>query len=185
VAVLEVADLGEIRIELIPEQAPKTVAHFEKLARQGFYDGTTFHRVVPGFMIQGGDPNTRDRDPRNDGQGGPGYTLADEPSTLPQRRGVVSMANRGHPHTAGSQYFILVADAPRLDGHYTAFGRVVEGMELVDRISKVPRDLYGRYGPRDRPLADVVVKRIRIEPAPSQAGAAPGSGSFAAPRPSG
>ena len=85
--VLQVAALGDIQIELLPEVAPKTVAHFEKLARAGFYDGTSFHRVIPGFMIQGGDPNTKDKDPRNDGQGGPGYTLEDEVNPLPHSRG--------------------------------------------------------------------------------------------------
>jgi len=172
VAVIQVRGKGQIRIELLEHKAPKTVSNFEKLAESGFYDGTTFHRVVPGFMIQGGDPNSRDRDPRNDGQGGPGYTIPDEPNDESHRRGVVSMANVGHPDTGGSQFFILVADAPSLDGHHTAFGRVVSGMEVVDAIVAVPRDEYGRYGPRDRPLDDVVIESVKIE-RPAARGAPP------------
>ena len=162
-AVLQVRDRGEIRVELLSHKAPKTVENFIKLAESGFYDGTTFHRVIPGFMIQGGDPNSRDRDPRNDGLGGPGYTIADEPNDEPQRRGVVSMANTGMPHSAGSQFFILVADAPQLAGHYTAFGRVVGGIAVADAIVGVERDVYGRYGPPDRPRSDVVIEKVSIE----------------------
>jgi len=163
VAVLTVRDFGAIRIELLAHRAPRTVGNFEKLAESGFYDGTTFHRVVPDFMIQGGDPNSKDRDPRNDGHGGPGYTIPDEDSGVSHRRGIVSMANTGSPHSGGSQFFILVADAPHLDGKHTAFGRVVSGMDVVDRIAHVERDIYGRYGPPDRPLENVVIESVRIE----------------------
>jgi cyclophilin family peptidyl-prolyl cis-trans isomerase len=163
VAVIQVRGKGPIRIELLEHKAPKTVANFEKLAESGFYDGTTFHRVVPGFMIQGGDPNSRDRDPRNDGQGGPGYAIPDEFNDESHLRGVVSMANIGRPDTGGSQFFILVGDAPYLDGHHTTFGRVLSGMEVADAIVAVPRDEYGRYGPRDRPLDDVVIESVKIE----------------------
>jgi cyclophilin family peptidyl-prolyl cis-trans isomerase len=162
--VLQVKDLGEIRIELLHQKAPKTVANFKKLAGESFYDGTTFHRVIPNFMIQGGDPNTKDRDPRNDGRGGPGYTIPDEINDTKHVRGVLSMANTGRPNTAGSQFFILVNDSPHLDGGYTAFGRVVEGMDVADRIVAVERDVYGRHGPRDRPLENVVLESVRIEP---------------------
>jgi cyclophilin family peptidyl-prolyl cis-trans isomerase len=166
VAVLTIRRLGEIRIELLPELAPKTVANFVKLADAGFYDGTQFHRVIPGFMIQGGDPNTRQDDPRKYGKGGPGYTIEDEFNDLSHERGVVSMANTGTPNTGGSQFFILHGDAPHLDGHHAAFGRVVAGMDIVDAITERPRDTYGRYGPRDRPYPDpVVVESVRIEPA--------------------
>jgi peptidyl-prolyl cis-trans isomerase B (cyclophilin B) len=161
VAVLRVKDRGEIRIALRPDVAPQTVANFEKLATAGFYAGTTFHRVIPGFMIQGGDPNSKDRDPRNDGKGGPGWAIPDEPSGISHVRGVVSMANAG-PDTGGSQFFILVGDAPRLDGQHTAFGRVVAGMEVVDAIVGVERD-FGRHGPPDRPLQDVVIESVAIE----------------------
>jgi cyclophilin family peptidyl-prolyl cis-trans isomerase len=165
VAVLEVRGLGEIRIELLAEKAPKTVANFKKLAGEGFYDGTTFHRVIPGFMIQGGDPNTKNRDPRDDGKGHPGYRIEDEPNDTAHLRGVVSMANRGRPGTAGSQYFIVVGNSPHLDGAYTAFGLVTAGMEVADAIAQVPRDQYGRHGPKNRPLDDVVVESVWIEAA--------------------
>ncbi len=162
-AVLRVRDLGEVRIELLPEKAPKTVAHFKQLAESGFFDGTTFHRVIPDFMIQGGDPNTRDRDPRNDGKGGPGHNIPDELSDVSHARGSVSMANRGRPNSGGSQFFIVVSDSPHLDGKYSVFGRVTAGMEVADRVAATPRDEYGRYGPPDRPLDNVVVESVRIE----------------------
>ena len=176
VAVLRMADGGEIRIELLPEVAPGTVANFVKLAEEGFYDGTTFHRVIPEFMIQGGDPNTRNRDPRDDGQGGPGYTIDDEFNAVSHARGIVAMANRGRPGTGGSQFFITVADQPRLDGHYTVFGHVVSGMDVVDAIVNVPRDLHGRHGPRDRPLENVVVSTVAIERGVGGTAAAPETG---------
>ncbi len=163
VAVLEVKGFGTIRFELLPDKAPKTVENFEKLTTAGFYDGTTFHRVIPGFMIQGGDPNTKNRDPRDDGLGGPGYTIKAEFNDTPHVRGVVSMARAASPDSAGSQFFIVVADSPHLDGQYTAFGRVIDGMDVVDKIVAVPRDEFGRHGPPDRPLENVVVDHVRIE----------------------
>ena len=164
-AVLHVHDRGDIEIALYPSLAPKTVANFVKLAEDDFYDGTTFHRVIPGFMIQGGDPNTRDRDPSDDGMGGPGYRIDDEINAAPHLRGVVSMANTGQPNTGGSQFFIVHADSPHLDGKYTVFGRVVSGMEVVDAIAKVEVDVYGRWGPRNRPLENVVIDDVEIRPA--------------------
>lgn len=162
-AVISVEELGRIRIELLPELAPETVRNFKKLVGQGFYDNTTFHRVIPGFMIQGGDPLTKNIDPRDDGRGGPGYEIADEFSAMPHERGVVSMANKGRPMSAGSQFFIVHQDSPHLDHHYTVFGRVVEGIEVVDAITKVAIDKYGRYGPRDRPYPkDVRIESIRM-----------------------
>jgi peptidyl-prolyl cis-trans isomerase B (cyclophilin B) len=140
---------GAIRIELYPEHAPKTVANFEELARKGFYDGGTFHRVIEDFMIQGGCP-------RGDGTGGPGYTFEDEPNDLSVERGALAMANAG-PSTNGSQFFIVTADAcPWLDGKHTVFGRVVEGMDVVDAISRLPKD------GRDRPDEPVVVERVEL-----------------------
>jgi peptidyl-prolyl cis-trans isomerase B (cyclophilin B) len=140
---------GPIRIELFPDDAPKTVENFEDLARKGFYDGTTFHRVIDDFMIQGGDP-------RGDGTGGPGYTFEDEANDHRVERGALAMANAG-PNTNGSQFFIVTADAcPWLDGKHTVFGRVVEGMDTVDAISKVPKDS------RDRPDDPVVVERVEL-----------------------
>ena len=169
VAVLRIEDLGEIRIELLPEVAPKTVANFSKLARDGFYDGSQFHRVIPDFMIQGGDPNTKQEDPRRYGQGGPGYTIQDEHSDLPHDRGMVSMAKKRPPNTGGSQFFILLGDAHHLDGKHTIFGRVVAGMEVVDAIAELPRDDVGRFGPPNRPHpTPALVETITIEPAPAQ-----------------
>ena len=182
VAVLDVRDLGEIRIELLPELAPATVASFERLAGEGYFDGTTFHRVIPGFMIQGGDPNTRNNDPRDDGLGGTDVTVPDEFTGYPQNRGTVSMAHRGQHNTAGSQFFILHGDASFLDGHHTAFGRVVDGMPVVDAITQLEIDKYGRYGPRDRPYPkSAVVDSVRVLPA----AAAEGSGADAAAAPEG
>jgi len=185
VAVLQVRGFGAIRIELLQDKAPQTVANFEKLARQGFYDGTTFHRVIPGFVIQGGDPNTRDRDPRNDGLGGPGYTIKAEFNDTPHVRGTVSMARSNAPDSAGSQFFIVLADHHELDGQYTAFGRVVDGMDVVDRIAAVEVDKYGRWGPPDRPREDVVVESVKIEPPAAAPGAeaAPPPAADAAPAP--
>jgi cyclophilin family peptidyl-prolyl cis-trans isomerase len=189
-AVLAIRDLGEIRVELLADAAPKTVEHFKKLAAEGLFDGTTFHRVIPDFMIQGGDPNTRDRDPRNDGKGGGGHNVADERSGVSHARGVVSIANRGRPNTGGSQFFIVVSDSPHLDGKYSAFGRVTAGMEIADKIASAPRDEYGRYGPPDRPLENVVLETVRIEPAkaaplpaaaPGEEGPAEPAGSAVAP----
>jgi cyclophilin family peptidyl-prolyl cis-trans isomerase len=182
VAVLAVRDLGQIQIELLPELAPATVDHFKTLAAEGFFDGTTFHRVIPGFMIQGGDPNTRNQDPRDDGLGGADFAIPDEFTDYPQRRGTVSLAHKGRPHTAGSQFFILHGDAPRLEGQYTAFGRVVSGMDVVDAISELEIDKYGRYGPRDRPYpVAAVIESVRILPAgeaeaPLAAAGAPAAG---------
>lgn len=162
VATVHVRGHGAIRIALYPELAPKTVENFVKLASEGFYDGTTFHRVIPGFMIQTGDPNTTDEDPTNDGMGGPGYKLDDEITAAPHVRGVVSMANTGVPNSAGSQYFIVHQDTPNLDGSYTVFGRVVEGLETVDAVAAVETDTAGRWGPQNRPLEKVEVERVEI-----------------------
>lgn len=147
---------GEIKLELYPDIAPITVENFLSLARQGFYDGTIFHRVIPGFIIQGGDPT-------GTGMGGPGYTIKGEfasngvPNDLKHTRGVISMARAQHPDSAGSQFFIMVGDAPHLDGHYAAFGRVISGMEEVDRIVSVPT------GPGDRPLEEQRIISITVE----------------------
>lgn len=165
VAVLELRDLGEIRIALYPEIAPLTVENFLALVSEGFYDGTLFHRVIPGFMIQGGDPNSKDKDPGDDGYGDPGYTIPDELSSAPHERGVVSMANLGRPNSAGSQFFIVHRESPQLDGQYSAFGRVIAGMDVVDRIAELERDEHGRWGPKDRPIERVEVLRTWVEPA--------------------
>jgi len=167
VAALRVKDLGAIRIELLPEAAPKTVAQFEQLAANGYYDGTSFHRVLPGFMIQGGCPNTRNVDPRDDGTGGGDHLLEDEFTNLPHTRGMVSMANRGSRNSGGTQFFVVQGDSSFLDGKHTVFGRVIEGMEVVDAIANLEIDKFGRYGPPDRPYpVSAVVESIRMEPQP-------------------
>jgi cyclophilin family peptidyl-prolyl cis-trans isomerase len=165
-AVLEMGELGTIRIELLPELAPQTVARFRELAESGFYDGTYFHRVIPGFMIQGGDPNTKNLDPRDDGRGNAGRRVPDEFSDYPHTRGTVSMANTGYSNSSSSQFFIVHEDSPNLDGRFTVFGRVVEGMETVDAVTRLAIDEYGRYGPKDRPYpVNASIERLRIEPA--------------------
>lgn len=148
VAVIETR-LGSMTLEFFPDVAPNHVANFIKLAKTGFYDGTTFHRVIPGFMIQGGDPNSKDDDRANDGTGGPGYTLNAEFNQKPHLRGTLSMARAMDPNSAGSQFFICAADAPHLNGNYTVFGQVIRGIETVDKIVNVPRDA------RDNPLESV------------------------------
>ena len=142
---------GRIVIELYQDEAPKTVANFVKLATQGFYDGALFHRVIPGFMIQTGDPT-------GTGTGGPGYTFKDEfsPNLRHEGPGVVSMANRG-ANTNGSQFFITLAATPWLDGKHTIFGHVIEGQSVVDQIAAVQRSV------QDRPLEDIKMTQVRIE----------------------
>ncbi|MBF0567986.1 peptidylprolyl isomerase [Candidatus Magnetominusculus dajiuhuensis] len=146
-AVIETG-FGRISLKFYPETAPNHVNNFIELAKKGFYDGTTFHRVIPGFMIQGGDPNTKDHDKSNHGMGGPGHTVKAEFSPISHKRGILSMARAQHPDSAGSQFFICVADSPFLDGQYTVFGEVVEGLDVVDKIVSVPRDV--RDNPKDR-----------------------------------
>jgi peptidyl-prolyl cis-trans isomerase B (cyclophilin B) len=173
-AAIDMGELGTIRFELLPEIAPKTVANFIELAEKGFYDGTYFHRVIPGFMIQGGDAATKNADPRDDGEGGPGYSIEDEFSDYPHIRGTVSMANKSYPNSGGSQFFIVQQESRDLDGRYTAFGRVTRGMEVADAITELQIDVYGRYGPRDRPHPrNATVVSISIEPAyaPDERGA--------------
>ena len=150
-------DFGDIVLEFLPEVAPNHVDNFSSLAKQGFYDGTTFHRVIPGFMIQGGDPNSKDPDRSRHGTGGPGYSMKAEFNSTPHQRGIVSMARSRHPDSAGSQFFICVADVPHLNGQYTAFGKVVKGMEVVDKIAAQKRDA------RDNPL-ETVKMTVEIVP---------------------
>jgi len=140
---------GPIAVELFDADAPKTVENFRKLAGDGFYDGVVFHRIIPDFMIQGGDPT-------GTGTGGPGYTFEDEFNDHPVERGALAMANAG-PNTNGSQFFIVTADAcPWLDGKHTVFGRVTDGMDVVDTIAAVETDAG------DRPREDVVIERIDL-----------------------
>lgn len=147
---------GAIAIRLLPEIAPETVRNFEGLARKSFYDGTLFHRVIPGFMIQGGDPNTRSGDRSAWGTGGPGYTIKAEFNKRPHVRGTVSMARSADPDSAGSQFFIVTSDSMHLNGQYTAFGEVASGIEVADRIVGLPRDA------RDCPLEEARIKSVRV-----------------------
>lgn len=149
-------NLGKIVMELWPDKAPQTVENFLKLSRQGFYTGTLFHRVIPDFMIQGGDPLSKQADRSLHGTGGPGYQFADEINDEKLVAGTVAMANAG-PNTNGSQFFIVTADStPWLDGLHTVFGRVSEGLAVVEKISQVARDA------NDHPLEDVRIEQITI-----------------------
>lgn len=154
--VITMADGREMKGELYPETAPQSVGNFIALANSGFYDGLIFHRVIPGFMIQGGDP-------KGTGIGGPGYHIKGEFSMngvnnpLKHTYGVLSMARSMMPDSAGSQFFIMTSDSPHLDGQYAAFGKVLEGMDVADAIVSVKRDM------RDKPLEPQVMKSIRVE----------------------
>ena len=149
---------GEIELTFFPDVAPKHVDNFIKLASEGFYDGTLFHRVIPGFMIQGGDPNTKGDNTSRYGQGGPGYKIKAEFNDRPHKRGVLSMARSRDPDSAGSQFFIVVKDSNFLDGQYTVFGEVVRGMEVADQIVAQKRDS------RDLPLERIEMKMRVITP---------------------
>ena len=156
IATIEMADGGKIVCELLPETAPESVRNFVSLAGKGFYDGLIFHRVIPGFMIQGGCPH-------GTGMGGPGYCIKGEftengfKNDLSHKRGVLSMARAQHPDSAGSQFFIMHADSEYLDGQYAAFGRVTEGMDVVDKIAGVKTDY------NDRPLKEQRIKSITVD----------------------
>lgn len=153
--ILEMENGKEIKIELYPDIAPLTVKNFEELVAKGFYDGLIFHRVIPGFMIQGGDPE-------GTGMGGSGKNIIGEfaanghENSLRHTRGVISMARAQHPNSASSQFFIMHADAPHLDGQYAAFGKVIEGMDAVDEIAAVPTDF------RDRPRTDMRIRKATL-----------------------
>lgn len=156
IVTMEIKDKGTMKIELYPETAPNTVRNFISLVQDGFYDGLIFHRCIPGFMIQGGDPD-------GTGMGGPGYSIKGEFSgngisnELKHTRGVLSMARSMDPDSAGSQFFIMVENAPHLDGQYAAFGKVIEGIEIADQIVSVVTDYA------DRPAEDQVMKRVTVE----------------------
>lgn len=147
-------NMGEFEVELFEDKTPITTKNFIDLAQEGFYDEVIFHRIIDGFMIQGGDPT-------GTGMGGPGYTIEDEfiPELTHESEGILSMANTGRPHTGGSQFFITLAATPWLDGHHTVFGKVVKGMEVVREIGHV------KTGPQDRPVHDVVINKITIKDA--------------------
>jgi peptidyl-prolyl cis-trans isomerase B (cyclophilin B) len=140
--------IGDIVLKFFHDVAPGHVKNFTDLAKKGFYNGTTFHRVIPGFMIQGGDPNSKSPDRASHGMGGPGYKIKAEFNSKPHKRGVLSMARANDPDSAGSQFFICVADANFLDWQYTAFGEVVSGMDVADKVVNMKRD--GRDNPLER-----------------------------------
>jgi peptidyl-prolyl cis-trans isomerase B (cyclophilin B) len=146
---------GELVLKFFPDIAPNHVKNFLDLAGKKFYDGTTFHRVIPGFMIQGGDPNSKGQDRASHGMGGPGHRIKAEFNSKPHKRGVLSMARANDPDSAGSQFFICVADANFLDWQYTAFGEVVSGMDVADKIVSAKRD--GRDNPLERIEVTVTV----------------------------
>ncbi len=148
---------GKISFDLLPELAPETVRNFEKLTKDGFYDGTLFHRVIPGFMIQGGDPNTKTDNKGSWGMGGPGYNIKAEFSSRSHLRGIVSMARSQDPNSAGSQFFIVTSDSAFLDREYTVFGQVKEGMDIADKIVNVQRD------GNDCPLEKVEMKKVNLQ----------------------
>lgn len=148
---------GDIVIELYPKKAPETVANFVNLVEEGFYDGLTFHRIIPTFMIQGGDPE-------GTGMGGPGYSIKGEfasngfdQNDLKHERGVISMARSGHPDSAGSQFFIMHEDSPHLDGDYAAFGKTIKGMDVVDAIAETPTDR------NDYPTEAQVIEKVTVQ----------------------
>lgn len=157
IVTIEMEDGGVIRAELYPDVAPKTVENFVSLVQKGFYDGVIFHRVIPGFMIQGGDPT-------GTGMGGPGHTIPGEftangfKNDLKHTRGVLSMARTMDPNSDGSQFFIMHMDAPHLDGQYAAFGKVIEGIEVVDSIARTPRNMAN-----DKPRQDQRMKKVTVE----------------------
>ena len=150
-------NLGKISFKLLPELATETVRNFKKLAKDGFYDGTLFHRVIPGFMIQGGDPNTKTDNKGSWGQGGPGYSIKAEFNPRSHLRGIVSMARSQDPDSAGSQFFIVTSDSAFLDRQYTVFGEVLEGMDVADKIVNLDKD------GNDCPLEKTSMIRVTVE----------------------
>lgn len=155
-AIIE-TNLGTIVFKLLPDLAPETVRNFEKLTRDGFYNGTLFHRVIPGFMIQGGDPNTKSGNKNTWGTGGPGHTIKAEFSSRSHHRGIVSMARAQDPNSAGSQFFIVTTDSTFLDRQYTVFGEVIEGIDVADKIVNLQRDR------NDCPLEEAKMLHVKVE----------------------
>jgi len=158
IAVLD-TNLGRIVLRFFDDKAPNHVSNFKKLAREGYYDGTKFHRVIPGFMIQGGDPNSKSDNRSIHGTGGPGYKVNQEFNDTPHDRGILSAARSSDPNSAGSQFFLMVARSPHLDRQYTAYGEIIEGIEVVDKIVALPRDN------RDNPLPGnpAIIQKVTIE----------------------
>ena len=159
VAIVKTSE-GTMILEFYPDLAPGHVENFKKLAKKGFYDGTCFHRVMPGFMIQGGDPNTKNESAKDSwGMGGPGYTIKAEFNAKHHARGILSMARTSDPDTAGSQFFICHADAGSLDNQYTVFGNLIKGFDVLDKIATTPTE------PPNRPVKRVTIESVKIVPA--------------------
>ncbi len=166
VAVIKTTE-GEMVVQFWTDAAPKTIENFKKLARQGFYNGTIFHRIVKGFMIQGGDPNSKDPAKENSyGAGGPGYKIKAEFNDHPHERGVISMAREPDPDSAGSQFFICLAPIHRLDHRYTTFGKLINGDDVLEKIGDTPVT-KNSMGEMSKPTKRVVIERIEIVPAGS------------------
>ncbi len=153
--------VGDITLRFFPEAAPNHVNNFIELAKQGFYNKTTFHRVIPGFMIQGGDPHSKSSDRTRHGTGGPGYSLKAEFNDTPHKRGTLSMARSRNPDSAGSQFFICVANASYLDGKYTVFGEVTKGMDVADKIVSQPQDRNNNPLERIEMTVDIITPKGR------------------------
>ncbi|MDR3691163.1 MAG: peptidylprolyl isomerase [Fimbriimonas sp.] len=158
IAILE-TNHGRIVLRFFDGKAPNHVANFKKLARSGFYDGTKFHRIIPGFMIQGGDPNSKSDNRSIHGTGGPGYKINQEFNDTPHVRGILSAARSSDPNSAGSQFFIMHAKSSNLDGQYTVYGEVVEGLEVVDKIIALPRDSNNNPLPSN----PAIIEKVTIE----------------------
>jgi peptidyl-prolyl cis-trans isomerase B (cyclophilin B) len=166
VAVIKTSE-GEMVVQFWTDAAPNTIENFKKLARQGFYDGTIFHRIVKGFMIQGGDPNSKDPAKENSyGQGDPGYKIKAEFNDHPHERGVLSMARASNPDSAGSQFFICLAPIHRLDHQYTTFGKLIKGNDVLEKIGNTPVERSAQ-GEMSKPTKRVVIESVKIVPAES------------------
>jgi peptidyl-prolyl cis-trans isomerase B (cyclophilin B) len=158
---------GEMVVQFWTDAAPNTIENFKKLARQGFYDGTIFHRIVEGFMIQGGDPNSKDPGKESSyGEGGPGYKVKAEFNNHSHDRGVISMARGPDPDSAGSQFFICLAPVRRLDGQYTTFGKLIKGVDVLEKIGNTPVD-RNPQGEMSKPTKRIVIESVKIVPAES------------------
>jgi peptidyl-prolyl cis-trans isomerase B (cyclophilin B) len=165
VAVIKTSE-GEMVVQFWTDVAPNTIENFKKLARAGFYNGTIFHRIVKGFMIQGGDPNSKDLSKEDRyGQGGPGYKIKAEFNEHPHERGVISMARETNPDSAGSQFFICLASVSQLDGQYTTFGKLIKGDEVLGKIGDTPVTMA--HGEKSKPTKRIVIEKVEIVPADS------------------